>query len=1400
MAFLPTTYRGKRRLKILLIVLCIFGTGVLGLHIWFVNNARGILKNIVEEKSKGKVKLELSQLRFNFFSNQLQIHQGDLRSTDTVTVPTSYHVKFSKLTLRVHSFWPLLLNKSLVLDSINILNPVIEVLQWKKDTTKNNSKEDLSVTQEMGRIYNSTLDVLKGFGIRRIIVNNASVSMVNKMKPESYPVWITNIYLNVLRKPGDENTQQATEQSVELTTRNQSIGLPGGRHHLSFKNFQLKLFGKRIELDSCTVTAVANGTSTSSYKIFFNKLMLVGVDFAAMSSLNLIRADSVYCENPLFYIKLNPSDAESKKKDKPDPEKIIRDLTSDLDLAFVGVKNAGIHLEIIGKKPRSIFNSNKDNFEMRGLRINGDSASPVHVERFDMLVRDYHLYNIDSSAIFGFDSIRFINDKIVLNNFSVHTTPSRLKIKSIRDFRFPRFELTGLDWYHLIFDQNVVAREAVLINPTIHYTKITGSTGKKTNFFSMLQNMDSLMTLERLNIINGELNLNFGKATSLSLYNVNLRVSSNELLQATNQEGLRKAVDYFSISKGLLKRKDLTGHLINVRYEPNNIIYADKLLINSTNNNVNASITDVFIDNMLLDERTEMIVADGLRWKNASVSLKTSTVKKADRKNMAGSFDINNILGSNTHLVLNNGITSINSSVQLLKVDALRKAENGPVETSGVHFAGNDLLIESDAKTIKANIEDIEVDNMLLKDEAKDIIADGVRWKNADIDINSILVSDSVKDNDGTLTVKNVAGSNTRVNISNNEGKIYSTVELVQAASLSKMGNEAFVAEGLLVKGNDLAIKGKFLQANVNSYQVASDESSFLSQLQVQKINGLDSLIVQSPRINFSADINSMLANDYHFMDVQAITPKINIDKWNLSEDDDTASTANTLLRIDKLSVTEPAINIATHHHDSVTVINIPGSKTSGITATEILIDKDGIQVGSMKVNTNAATLVKGGQTFGAENGNVNIDLSDVHLQKKEGKPFWGAVINNLTVKNPNSLILGKNKNKLSLEAASVGNLHLSSYNFADATLMFKDNPTAWVRTTNGQYADSNSVIKWYNAQYNNESKTLDLDSFSYHPLLSQDSAIARNQYQMDYTSFNAGAVNLTGIDLERLRSDTAMVASSIHLTNPVVKIFRDKFPPSMPSKHKPLPTVAIRNIARPVSIEKINITNGEVSYTEKQEKSRAEGTLLLKHISGTVENIKNKEHSASDSLAINLKADLMDQALIHLRIKQSYVDTANGFTLKLTMKPTELAVFNPVMVPLSNVKFTAGIVDSFQLNAIAKEYFAYGKMNMFYHDFHIKMISDGNPNKSGFKNNVVSFLANTFILKNNNTDREAVIFFKRMRDKSFFNYLLKITFNGMGTSVGAGKNRKNRRHYKNILEERGLPTEDVQLLMMEKP
>jgi hypothetical protein len=84
-------------------------------------------------------------------------------------------------------------------------------------------------------------------------------------------------------------------------------------------------------------------------------------------------------------------------------------------------------------------------------------------------------------------------------------------------------------------------------------------------------------------------------------------------------------------------------------------------------------------------------------------------------------------------------------------------------------------------------------------------------------------------------------------------------------------------------------------------------------------------------------------------------------------------------------------------------------------------------------------------------------------------------------------------------------------------------------------------------------------------------------------------------------------------------------------------------------------------------------------------------------------------------------------------------------------------------------------------------LLKKGNLEKSGF----MTFIANTFIIKNNNTHRIGAVFYVRDRQRSTLNYLIKLFMSGVTSSIGAKHNGKMIRNYKKELAERNLPPFD---------
>ena len=1270
-------------LKGLLIVAGLCGLILLVFSYWYVNNAHRVLKEYIFEESGGKIKLELSKLKLNLLTNRLQIYNAELVSIDSLTAPITYHVSFSNISVQVGSLWALVVEKKIILDSVKLYNPVIQVIQWRRDTAQVVVKDELSIPQEMGKMYNSMLNALDEFGVRRIVINNATVSLVNKMTPGSLPVTVSKIYFDLARSPvkkGRRSLYSKEGQSVALQTSNQHITLPGGRHSLSFKSFNLHLFREVIEMDSCTITAIASDTLKSNYKIFFKKLLLTGVDFYAMSAENVIKADSVYCENPLFDFTIYRSDAVKKNTEIPDANQIVRELTGNLDLAYVGVQNAGLHFDIYDKTKRSFFNSNKDNFEILDFRINPASPEPVSIRRFDMKLKDYHLYNEDSTSVFTFDSLHLLNSRIVLNNFGIHTRPGKKILRDQLDISVPYFELTALNWSELIFNQSLEARDAVLNNPVINFTrKKFGASDKKINLFDALQSIDSLVALGNVTVVNGQATMHLGPTTSFHLQQLNFKILSNRFLSSVNKEGLRSAVDHLSFSKGTLRLEDLTAELQHARFSGSNLLFADKVAIREKGNRIVATVNKVNIDNLQLDDNAENIEVDGLGWQSAVVALR-----------------------------------------------GLPATKNTNSTKSSIH-------------------------------------------------------------------IKNVAGNNTSMNITAGPVKISTVVENLDASSIYQKGSLLRV-EDFVMEGKNLEIQSNKLTVNAGNYLVSGDQPSILQDVVLQQIHGQDSLYIRSSRINFTTNLNDVFANVLHLSNVAATAPVIIFSKWDTATIVRNAAATPMPFSIARFAASEPAITISTYRKDSVTIIHIPRAKNSLVQATGIHFIGQSMQVASLLVNTTAATFIKpGGETIGIEDGRIDMSLSDLQLSKKDSILNWSGFINSISLQNARGLNRGKSKNNLRFNSASLGKVHLSSKLLPDFSQLLRANVAAWIRIPQGEYIDSNITFIWYNAHYTNSTKTLTLDSLVYHPTQPLDSVLAYAPYELDYITAKSGTVTISGFDIEKFEKDSSLNVKSITLANPVLTVYRDKLPPSSPFKRKnPLPVDLLKNLKLPVSVDSIVLQDGLITYGEKHGTSRKEGMLALTNLNATISNIKNRHFLPGDSLVLRMKTQLMGTTELNLNLKESYTDTLSGFLIKANLQATDLAVLNPVFVPLASIYIARGRLDSLYFSAVARKDFALGEMNVQYHDLRIKMIKNGDPDQSTFTQKLVSFIANTFVIKNNNTRRKGMIYSQRKYGQSFVNYVVETTLSGILTSVGVKKNRKYKKLYKQQVKESLLPPDNL--------
>lgn len=703
--------RFKRlRYRTVIILTGIIATVILAFNFWFIDHAEEALEQIVYTQSKGKLKLKVGNFKFNWIKNNIELEKASIYSADT-TAATSYAVNTDRITIKAKGFLPLLFRKEINIDSIRLSSPSVVFTRHTPRVKENKVKDSLednsfSVAEEMGRISSSITDAITLLKIDKFRLDNGSFSLVNKVNINEKPFAVSNIYIQLdnLQFDSTQAGQKGKERisftdNIAIRTHDQNIIFPGGRHFISFKDFRVNLQTQRVEFDSCTLRAIKGDSSRTAFKIFFDKLQLTNINFDSLYSVETIIADSVFCSRPQIYFDIDADQKKGKITEKRTStqriDALMQQLLGDIRLNYVGVKQADIHVNTINKGKASTFSSRDNNFEMYKLLVRPDLEKPVSLQKFVMSLHHYENILGDGRYAISFDSIRFEDDVINLSKFSFKEFDKGHIVKSLS---MPAFQVRGLSWESLLYDNLFSAQSAEFFNPTVDYrTTRKKKKGASRGLFGTLNSVDDVMDLKNLKIHNGNIILRFGKDASLSLSNTNLDLLANDFTSANRIRSVQRSVNALHFDKGVFKRGDLVAHLNQVTLSENKSgIKAGSLSLQS--DNINANANSINLGTITLDSAKQSIVVEGIKWMQANVKINPSTPysekkKAAPSNRKTTSLVLRNINGSNTTLnaVLNQNKISGNFNTIALK-ELIKNAEGKP-EIKGMSVDGSNFLL-----------------------------------------------------------------------------------------------------------------------------------------------------------------------------------------------------------------------------------------------------------------------------------------------------------------------------------------------------------------------------------------------------------------------------------------------------------------------------------------------------------------------------------------------------------------------------------------------------------------------------------------------------------------------------------------------------------------------------------
>ncbi len=1260
---------------------------LVGFHFWFVNHVEELIGDLVKSRSNGRLELKIEKFKFNWFSKDFELRKVIFNSTDSVTANTSYHLDVSKIKLRVKEMWPLIFDKRFLIDSLVVIDPVITITRLRASPDSlSTDTTNVSLPQEMGRVYNSIQDALKVLQVDRFQIDNGAFNLVNRIRPQDHRISISrinfkldNLVVDTAQSKGDEKI--FFSDNVSLQTSQQDIMFPDGRHRIAFKNFHINILNRVAEFDSCTISATKEDSSNNSFTIFFDKLRMTNIDFDTLYHTEVIKADSVYCFNPKFRLDIDLQKREGPVK-PPKLDELIQQLTGDLQLAFVVVQDGSFDINTMREGRPSSFTSNHNNFDLQGLRIQQTARRKLTIEKFAMAIRNYENFLRDSAYAIQFDSILINNNRISLSNFTYQELDNGRVMNSLQ---MPQFELHGLSWDDLIFEQQLKAERINLYSPVIDYTIKDNKNKGSQDMFQALAGLGNILQLENLKIRNGQINLLFNNDTRLQLSDAYVSVSGQRLVNSKKITTIQRSVNELYFKRGSFKSGSLTATLNNAVFREGGqgLSAASIHLQNRKNLTIDAS--QFKVRHIAIDEQTHRNVIDGISWEKADVQIIGKPA--AARKSMTG-IDLNDIQGRNTKVTVKDGDRNINVMLNTLGADHIGTAKGKLISIDGMRTNGQQLH--------------------LLRD-------------------------------------------------------------------------------------------GKLL--NIEKFNLADKQSSAITNFSYTNNTNGDSIDIKAPVVTVQPDLNQLLKGFNSSPVITVERPTIRI---LLRERNQEAAPAADLrpLHFEKLLMKQPMLSFTQYTPKGLSTVEWDG------TADGNFIEVDGLNRGrsltdpveenkptpgnlsirqiSLSVGSFIFTDPRG-KKFDAGNGIVNAQLNDISFQKNENENWdWQGTVTDLYARNFILDSLGKRRGRLDLKTARLSDLAISSATLINMRDMVSVNTGFRLKEVTGTYDDSASHYNWGNLAYDKRSRVVSVDTFSFHPTLSREDYVKNLQYQADYIHYKTGPVTIGPFDINRFIQDTVLDLGTVNIERGYLSSYRDKRISRRPGDTTLLPTRMIRRIPLNLVVDSVLINDSHVDYEEVNEKNDQTGLVEVRDLNGYVSHLRNHDLKMTDSLAIHASAFVAGALPTTLDVRAAYLDTAGGFVMKVQIGESDLTKMNPVLRPLASAELKSGHLDTLSMEVRGREHHAFGDMTMYYHDLKIRVVRIG-PKKTNFFTGVLSFLANTLV-KNENKSRKGTVYFKRFKDRSAINYLVKITMNGVVSSIGLKKNKKQVKRYKEENKRMKLP------------
>ncbi|HZK08700.1 MAG TPA: hypothetical protein VFC92_10920 [Bacteroidales bacterium] len=326
---------------------------------------------------------------------------------------------------------------------------------------------------------------------------------------------------------------------------------------------------------------------------------------------------------------------------------------------------------------------------------------------------------------------------------------------------------------------------------------------------------------------------------------------------------------------------------------------------------------------------------------------------------------------------------------------------------------------------------------------------------------------------------------------------------------------------------------------------------------------------------------------------------------------------------------------------------------------------------------------------------------------------------------------------------------------------------------------------------YSTRHQQLMVDSGYLQPTLPDTLFAAKVGVQADRLQMVFDKLELTDFDITQFIFDNTLRIGKAELTELVGDDYRSKSYP-LPENHFPkLPVTALQDLEIKLLIDNFIVNNSCFTYREYMPPARQPGVIFLNDINVLAQNISNMpEVIAHDSvMSVYAAVLLMNEGKVALNLEFNLSAENDLWSATGEIGSFDLTKLNPLLEHIAFVKVKKGFNELVKFHFTADDELAKGDIKFRYNKLQIRLISKETFTDDSFEESLISFIANTFVVRRGNPQklfsfRDGEMYFRRDVNRSFFNYLVKTTLSGVMNTIRGGSEERKEKKQKERLEK----------------